>query len=175
MKNCIDKADLTIFFYDKTALTTEQRSQIAEHLLTCASCRLEIEGLKEFSGQLQSKVEQTPVPDMKAAVLKQLTPVARPSRKPWVSAARVWVPIAAVLLLALSFTFWQQPMVSSPGSTLPIITAVATELDAELDELLIQDGYTSSFAQEEAQLLSMMDDMEYELQNDFAISVENDA
>lgn len=91
MKSCDDVKPLLVGLLDRE-LTVDETREVNEHLIRCASCRAELERLREATGRLHAWSYQEPTDLVLSQVWK--TPYSRFARN-----ASLWMILAGYLLL----------------------------------------------------------------------------
>jgi anti-sigma-K factor RskA len=111
--------------YAVDALDDAERAEFEKHLATCASCRAEVDDLREAAGMLAELTSAAPPPELRDAVLADIhtvrplaprTPAGAPARR------RRWLAgiaaAAAVAVLGAGAAVWHPWQQSSPTVTL---------------------------------------------------------
>jgi anti-sigma-K factor RskA len=111
------------------ALPPDERASLEAHLAQCAECAAEARSLQRVADAMARSVPQrTPRPELRARVLEAVGASGRVSNvraqhRPVRSAAMMWLPLAAMLVLAVglgAYTMRLQERIASLESSLEI-------------------------------------------------------
>jgi anti-sigma-K factor RskA len=115
-------------------LDADERAAFEAHLAACDQCAAEVRALRRVTDALAQAVPaRTPRPELRARVLEALstgeagTPAVQLSKRRTASAARSWLPLAALLVLTLGI-----------GVYAARLQTRVRDLEARLDDALVR-------------------------------------